>query len=893
MAEEMEAHLERETGRNIAQGMSADEARAAARRAFGGLDQIKERERDARRIRWVEDALRDLRCAIRSLAKSPCFAVIAVLSLAFGIGANTAVFSLIDAVLLASLPVPNPQELRVIQWSGIGAKTGNFNGSMVSQGGPARSTGSMAYAGRTDSAKRTVADAFTYPQYLLLRGQAAPLAEISSYTNLYEVTVRARQEPFASNGLMVSDNFFRCLGVRPLLGRLFGAEEAGPGVAPVVVISHGWWERQFGLDPAVIGATVSLNGHAFTVVGVLPDAFHGVHMGDRAEFYVPMSAQPQLMPTWPLTSPEHWWIKLLARMRPGAQPAALQAALDAAFSHEAASAMRDPSIVVLDGRAGPGWNRDQYRQSLLLLLGVSGVVILIACANLAGLSLARSASREHEFAVRAALGSGRWRLIRQSLTESLLIAALGGGLGLVLAIWGRTAISRLLAGSPEGLHYDIALDWTVLGFTLCLALFTALLSGLLPAWRAGRVDPVGGLKSRTGAGAPKLRAGRMLVAAQIALSVLLLAGAGLYARTLVNLVRVNPGFATENLLLFRLAPGTAGIRREAATAFFEQALEATARIPGVRSSTLCGHVLLSYSGSGGSFFTLPARPELTGDAHPSASRLNVSETFFSTMEIPIVLGRGFTAADTGSAQKVVVVNRTFVDKYFPDRNPTGQALKLGKEDWQIVGVCADAKYTDLRSAIPPTVYFTYRQTKSNASAACIAIRTAQPPFAVVPAARKAIAAISPEVPLSDVTTQEIVRDECMSRERMFATLVGALAGLAVLLACIGLYGLMAYNVARRTGEIGVRLALGATPRMVAWPILREALLLACAGVPVGLLAAAGLSGLIKSQLYGVVPADPATLAATAILLAAIAVFAAWAPARRASNVDPLAALREE
>jgi predicted permease len=891
MAEEMAAHLERETEQNLARGLPPDEAHYAARRAFGGLDQFQERERDARGWRWIEDLIRDLRHALRSLRKSPGFTAVAVLSLALGIGANTAVFSLVNAILLASLPVPNPQDLRVLQWSGVGAKTGNFTGSMQTVGSLPRSTGGMSYAGHTGAGRRTIADAFTFPQYRLLREQVASLADIFGYANLSGITVRARQEPFTAEGLMVSDNFFSGLGVRPLLGRVFGSEEAGAGAAPSVVICHEWWERQFGLDPAVLGASVALNGHAFTIVGVLPPGFPGVHPSDRAEFYVPMSAQPQLLPGWPPTSSDHWWIKLLARIRPDAGAAQLQAALDVVFSRETQAVMKEPAVVVLDGRAGPGWDREHYRQPLLLLLGVVGVVILVACANLAGLSLARSAARQHEFSVRVALGSGRWRLIRQSLTESLLLAVLGGVLGLLLAFWAKTAISRLLAGSPEGLRYDLALDGTVLGFTLALTLVTALLAGLLPAWRAGQADPVAGLKSRAAVSAPRLRAGRILVAAQITLSVLLLAGAGLYVRTLVNLVRINPGFATERLLLFQLNPRAAGLRGAAATAFFERALDAAEKIPGARAVALTQFKLLAGSMSGGSFFTLPAHPELTDEKRPAAHRLNVSETFFSTLGIPLVLGRGFTAADAEGAPKVVVVNQTFVRSYFPDQIPVGQILKIGKDDWQIAGVCGDAKDADLRADVPPTVYFSYRQ--SGIGSAYLAVRTAQSPFALVAAARKAIAAIDPNVPLADATTQAAVRDQRISQERMFATLVGALAGLAVLLACIGLYGLMAYNVARRTGEIGVRLALGATPGRVARPVLREALVLAVVGIAIGLPAAAALATIVKHQLYGVAPFDPATLAGAAILLLAVAVFAAWVPARKASHVDPIEALRAE
>jgi predicted permease len=833
----------------------------------------------------------DLRFALRQLAKSPGITGVAVLSLALGIGANTAVFSLVNAILLGSLPVPNPQDLRVLQWSGTNARISSFTGSMQTPGGPARSTGAMSYAGHTDEGRRTTADSFTYPQYHSLREQCAPQADIFGYANLYSITVGGRQEAFTAEGLLVSDNFFSGLGVRPVIGRLFAAGDDSAGTAPIAVICHEWWERRFGLDPAVLDASLTFNGHAFTVIGVLPSEFRGVHPGDRAEFYVPMSAQPQLMPSWPPASPDHWWIKLLARIQPDVRPAQLQAALDVVFSREVRERVRTPAVVVTDGRAGPGWDRQYYRKPLLLLLGVVGLVILVACANLAGLSLARGAAREHEFAVRAALGSGRWRLIRQSLAESLVLALAGGALGLVLAFWGKTAISRLLAGSPDGLRYDLSLDLGVLVFTFALALVTAALTGLLPAWRAGQVDPVAGLKSRTALGTPRLRAGKILVTMQIALSVLLLAGAGLYVRTLVNLMHVNPGFATENLLLFQLNPRAAGLRGAAATAFFERTQDALEKIPGARAVALTHLKLLAGSMSGGGFFKLPAHPELTGETGPRAHRLEVSEKFFATLGIPLVLGRGFTTADIDGAPKVVVVNQTFVRRYFPHEIPIGQTLEIGNDLWQIVGVCRDTKYEDLKADTPATVYQSYRQIGTGR--AYLAVRTTLPPFALASAARKAVAALNPEVPLADITTQEAVRDQGISQQRMFATLVSALAGLAVLLACIGLYGLMAYNVTRRKSEIGVRMALGATPGRVARPILREALLLAGAGVGAGLPAALALVQLIKSQLYGVAPFDPLSFAAAALALVLVALLAAWLPARQASRVNPLEALRAE
>jgi predicted permease len=815
--------------------------------------------------------LNDLRYAVRILVKSPGFTIVAVASLALSIGANTAIFSLANAILLRSLPVPNPQELRELQWSGAGWESYRFTGR-----------------GFSDGPDRQGGDSFSYPAFRALREQCAAQADIFGYTVLDTITARTRGETFTAEGLMVSDNFFSGFGIRPMLGRALGAADERAGAEPAVVISHRWWERQFNLDSRVLGQSVTLNGKTFTIIGVLPREFSGVNPSAQTEFYVSMAAQPQLNPEWSRTSPKDWWMPLTARIKPGVSDRQFQTALEVAFARGTETIIKQTKIMMTAGRAGPDGERNHYREPLLLLLGVVGVVLLVACANLAGLSLARGTARQHELAVRTAIGAARWRLVRQSLTESGLIALIGAGLGLVLALWCKTVISRLLAGSPEGLHYDTSLDFTVLGFTLAITLVTTLLSGVLPALRAASVQPVSALKEGTTRGAPRLSTGKFLVTVQIALSMLLLVGAGLYVRTLVNLVRINPGFATENLLLFRLNPGNAGYKGQRITTFYEDVQRSLAAILGVRSVTLNSMSLLTGWTSSNDF-TLPGH-SLEGDTHWGAPQLIVSETYFSTMGTPVLLGRGLSATDTEGAARVVVVNQAFVRKYLPDENPVGQILNDGA-NWQIVGVCGDAKYSDIKGNPPPTVYYSFRQRPIGSF--CFALRTALPPMSVVMAARKAVAAIDPDIPLAEITTQEQLRDQNIASEWMLATLCGALAGLALLLSCIGLYGLMAYNVARRTREFGIRMALGATRRNVAVPILREALLLAALGLAIGVPAALALVRFIKNQFYGVAPNDPLTLIGTGVLLVAVAILAAWIPARRAAKVDPMVALRCE
>lgn len=892
--EELRFHLEQRTADNLAAGMSPEDAAREARKRFGNLQSVREECRERRAVHLGETCVQDVRFSLRLLRKSLGFSTIAVMSLAMGIGANTAIFSLVNAILLRSLPVPNPQELRVIQWSGRAPQTGWFSGSLRPVSAEAPSGSHWLRVGNSPE-QRVIADAFTFSQYRALREQCTAQAEIFGYIPLHGATVRARSEPFVAQGLIVTGNFFSGLGVQPLLGRLFTTDDDLAGAAPVIAITHGWWEKQFNLDPAVLGQTMTLNGHSYTVVGVLPRHFTGVGLKVENEFYVPMSAQPQLMSFLSQTAPDHWWVQLMARTRPGATDAQLLARLDVVFSAQAASVMKEPKIELSVGRAGPSSHREFYRKPLLILLGVVGTVLLVACVNLAGLSLARGAARQHELAVRAALGASRRRLIRQSLTESLLLAALGGALGILLAVWAKTAVSRLLAGSQEGLRYDLSLDLTVLGFTLLVALVTALLSGLLPALRAGRADPLAGLKSCTMHGVPRLRTGRILVSAQVALSLTLLVGAGLYVRTLVNLVTIDPGFAKDNVLLFQLNPASGGMRDAAVTSFYDRVQQALAAIPGVRSAALVNLKLLGGAMSGGGFFKLPSHPELN-ERKPQAHRLTVGETFFATMDIPILAGRGFTAADREGAPKVVIVNETFARSYLPDEDAVGQNLRAGEfngtpMDWEIVGVCRDAKYTGIKTDVPPTVYFSYRQDR--VFGAYFAVRTAVPPLSLVSSARKAVSSVDPNVPLSDITTQKAVRDQGISQEWMFATLCGALAALAVLLAGIGLYGLMAYTVSRRMGEIGIRMALGASRRRIVMPILREALGLTAAGVVIGAVGACWATRLIQSQLFGVEACDPPTFAAAALLLLLLSSLAAWIPARRAAKVDPMLALRSE
>ena len=808
----------------------------------------------------------DVRFGLRQLVKSPGFTVVAILTLALGIGAGTAVFSLVNAVLLRSLPVPNPHELRLLEWTGTEPHIRSIEGHYREAG------------------NRATGNSVSGPMFLSLRREGAECADVFGFAPVEEAVVRVGHEVFTANGMIVSDNFFSGLGARPFIGQLFAPGDSDGGAAQNAVITYEWWERHFASNPGVLGQTVTINGTEFSIIGVLKRGFPGVRPNDPRVFYTVMVPQSPFRAD-PFGSDFHWWVRLMARLKPHTSEAQLKAALDVIFPREANAQMSTPEILVQPGRSGLAFDRNEYGKPLLLMLAVVGLVMLVVCANLAGLSLARGAARQHELAVRAALGAMRLRLMRLALTENLLLALAGGGLGIVLATWGRTVISRLLAGSVDGLHYDLHLDRTVLGFSVAVVLLTALLSGLLPALRAARVDPLSGLKERAAAGRQRLRAGRILVAAQICLSLCLLCGAGLYVRTFINLTNINTGFDTEGLLLFELNPGAAGYRDDKLISFHEQVQASISSLPGVMGATLSQYHLFDNHYSAGGF-TLSSTPERSPQ-EMQTYRMRVSETFFATMGIPVLQGRSLSAADVHA----VVVNETFVRKYSPDRSPIGQTMRLWRAEWQIVGICADTKYKNIKEATPPVTYFSYRGRVPGEG--CITVRTELPPLALAGAVRKAVAAIDPDIPMAHVRTQEQVRAGNISQERFLVTLCGSLAGLALLLSCIGLYGLMAYHVTRRTDEIAIRMALGARPWDVSRPILREALMLVVIGVAIGLPVALALSRLLRAEFYGIEPHDPITMIGTVVIMVTVAALAAWIPARRAARVDPMEALRYE
>jgi predicted permease len=810
--------------------------------------------------------MNDLKFAIRRLSKEPGFTAVAVLTIALALGAATSVFSVFNAVLLRSLPVPNPQELRVLQWSGVEARVPSLEGHWE------------------DNGKRVLAQCFSPGTFPLLREGAGKLAGVFAFASVDNFGVGLDGETITANGMVVSDNFFSGLDVRPRFGTTFlpgpSSEEAAQGV----VISWGWYKRHFSGSGSVLGHPLTLKGRTFTIMGVLPPGFHGIQAGKTTDFYVLLAPGSPLLER-PLAETRYWWLQLMARMDPKASAQGFEAVLTGIFAREQGGLMKEPRVVVEAGARGLTWDAKSYAKPLLLMLGIIGLVILASCANLAGLTLARNAARRHEAAVRAALGASLWRGVRQSLVESLLLSAIGGGFGVAFAIWGRAAVAHLLIGSAAGLHYNLSLDLRVLVFALGAATFTTLLSGGVPSLLSGTADPGAALKERGALSLSRLRSGRVLVIAQVTVSLLLLSGAGLCIRTLANLHRIDAGFDTDNLLLFQVRPMDAGYRGERLARYYQDVQSTLSTLPGVKGASLIMYPLLGEEDSMGQF----SMPGLATDQGEKLNvhRLLVSAAFFRTMGIAFVHGGGWQKGDTNA----VVVNKAFVKRFIPGREPIGQTIDIWGVTWHITGVCSDIRHQDIKETCPPTAYLSFLGRLVPMSS--FVVRTAVPPRALAGRIRAAVGSLDARVPVTSLTTQNQVINATIGPERLFAELGGALGGFALLLSCLGLYGLMAYNVSRRRAEIAIRMAVGAQRRDVGAAIVQEAIALTVVGAGLGIPAALMLTRLIRNRLYGVRPGDPLTFALVVLTLGLVGLMSAILPAWRAMHTDPLTALRSE
>jgi predicted permease len=827
----------------------------------------------------------DVRYGFRQLRKSPGFTVIAVLSLALGIGVNTAIFSLINGILYKSLPVRNAHELRQISWT-CDAKserpdlTGGLEGGLSH-----RLSGGFCCC------------SFPYPVYQDFAIHAQGFSDIFAISyEAQRVTINAGGVPASAHARMVSGNFFKGYGAPVLIGRPITPEDDHPDAPPVAVLTYPLWQRAFGLDPHAIGRTLRVGQTGFTVIGVLPRRYLGPLAGQRhADFYVPMMTQSLIMGEEDGRLSRYdgwWWIHIMGRLVPGADEAQMQASLELVFSQVLSRSqvkMGRPGILVQKARHGVVDERHAWIAGGFAMQAVVGLVLLIACTNLAGLLLARGATRQHELAVRAALGAGRWHLIRQSLTESMILSLAGVCLGLLLSVWIRAAVSGFIFDPSNDRHFDLTIDANVLMFALAVGVVATLLSGLLPAWRAGKTDPSAGLKDSGSRGAPRLRLGKVLVAAQVSMSILFVILGGLLSRTLINLNRVDPGYDTENLLLVPIDPEKSLSPPRNEQRFFDAVRQKIARIHGVRSVAFSDTTLTGGLGWSPDI-EIPGHPD---DRDREARMLSVSEGYFATVGINLLQGRDFLATDTERVQDVVIINEEFARVFFPDENPLGRymAIKGWEGEYQIVGLCGNQMCRDLRKGIMPIFYRPH--TQYEISRMICMIRSVLPPMSLIPAVRKAVADVDRNLPLEGIITQKLAIKESLRLERLMTSLFGSFALLALALSCIGLYGLMAYNVARRTGEMGIRKALGARPWDVARPILLEALILTAIGIIIGLPVSLALVRLGRWFFYGIEPHDPLTMIGTVVIMVTVAALAAWIPARRAAKIDPMEALRYE
>jgi predicted permease len=854
------------------------------------------------------------------LLKQKALTAVALLSLALGIGANTALFSIVDAMLLKMLPVKEPERLVLFKFMAPqDFSVGSYNGS-----------------GHKDEATGLqVKTSFPYQAYQRMREQPGPLSDLFAFGSMNFNISADGQADFAV-GQAVSGNYYTALGIQPATGRLLTDEDDKANATPVAVLSHRYWQKRFNSDPGIAGKQINLNNVAFTVVGVSAKGFDGTAgVGSTQDVTIPIAIEPQLYADKQrsyLNGPGVWWLRLMGRMKPGVTPEQVQSQLENAFlqsviEHRAArqaaakasggNAIGDldpkqyPKLYADPGGQGELYRRTWYAPSLYLLLGVVGLVLLIACANVANLLLSRAAARQKEISLRLALGASRSRLMRQLLTESVLLAFLGGLLGILFAVWIKDGLIGVsLWGGRSMASLEPRLDWRVLGFTFALSLLTGVVFGLAPAWRTTRVDLTPSLKEsgRASSAAHRSLLGRGLVVVQVALSLILLVGAGLFVRTLLNLQRVDTGFNTKNLLLFDIQPGLTGYKDERLVQLYPRISERLETIPGVQAVTFSRMALISGSIHSSSIYlreALNATPNAEGSIPESgeAYRHVVRENFLEAIGIPLLAGRTLSPQDNSNSPKVAVVNQTFANKFFPNQSAIGQRFTYNPkkpDEIEIVGVCRDAKYSSLRDAVPPTMYSSFRQERTGAlSSATFEVRTAGDPSATVATVRDAVREIDSNLPVLNVKTQIEQADETLRMERLFAKLLTLFALLAQQLAAIGLFGVLAYTVSQRTHEIGIRMALGANRGNVLKMIVWQGMVLAVIGVVLGLVGAYVLTKYLESwvglskMLFEVTVSDPLTYGAIAVLLTVVALIACYIPARRATKVDPLVALRYE
>ena len=823
------------------------------------------------------------------------WSAVVLLSLALGIGAKTAIFTAINRLLLHQKPVRDPELLVRLRYAGRNDMVTNSSDygytATSSDGLPVRAT-------------------FSYAMYQQFVADNKTMSDLVAGAPYGRVTVVIDGQADTANAFISTGNFYQVLGVTARLGRTLLPEDDRADAPPAAVISSKYWHSRFLTDPGVLGKTIRVNNVLVTIVGVLAPGFTGIQntTSELADVSLPMALEPQLNTTGQarLPQPTNWWLQVVGRLKPGMTAAQVQGNLGGVFQQTARAGLDTYMKSISEAERTTARNRNrtsiprlrvdsasrgiydvqttELRMATILSVVVA-LVLLIVCANVANLLLSRATAREREISIRLSLGATRWRIVRQLLTESLLLAFLGGALGLLVAYWGRQLLPGSVGEAP-------LFDWRVLAFVFAVTGLTGIIFGLAPAIRASRGDVNSALKqSGRSVVASRSVLGKSLIVVQVAISLVLLVGSGLFLRTLYNLRTVDVGFNPHNLLLLRISPGLNRYDEKRTIALYGDLQERIAAVPGVKGVALAQPSLLSGSINTTSLFA-HGRVYAGPDEGGSIRRLVVSPNFFELMEIPILAGRALTPRDNDTAPKVAVINEAAAKKHFPNENPVGRRFGNSIEQsgqFEIVGIARDAKYSDLREPAPPTMYVPYFQTR--VPYAVIEVRTAADPATVTSAVREAVKQVDPNLTMTDVSTQLEQVDRRLQQERMFASAYTLFGGLALLLAAIGLFGVMSYSVARRTNEIGIRMALGAQRTDVLRLVMRESMILMAVGVVVGVAVALGAGRLIKTLLYGLAASDTVTLTAAVALMVVVSALAGFLPARRASRVDPMVALR--